>query len=193
MIKEDKFQGVRAGWKRLSTTYPFSTKWMRLRQDRINRNGEEITFTYVDGPGAVLVVPVTTEGEVVLIRQYRYTVDDVVVEVPAGGLHDAEDLTPKDVALKELREEIGAECASIEEVGWFYAAVGSSNHIFYVFLALGIELKGEQHLELTEEIEILPVPAAEALRIARSGEMHDGDSALALLLCEDRLKAEGYL
>jgi len=191
--KEDKPLGSLEGWKRLSTTYPFSTKWLRLRQDHIDRNGEEIVFTYVDGPGAVLVVPVTAEGEIVLIRQYRYAVDDMLVEVPAGGLHDAEDRTPEHVAIKELREEIGAECDVIEQVGWFYAAVGSSNHIYYVFLALGVELKGEQQLEVTEQIEILPVPAAEALGMARSGEIRDGDSALALLLCESRLKEEGYI
>src|SRR5690349_19755985 len=107
------------GWKRLSTSYPFATKWLHLRQDRVERNGEEITFTYAESPGAVVVVPVTSGGEVVLIKQYRYTVDDILVELPAGGMHDAEDRTPEAVALNELREEIGAEADRIEEIGWF--------------------------------------------------------------------------
>jgi ADP-ribose pyrophosphatase len=159
----------------------------------VDRDGEELVFTYVDGPGAVLVVPVTREGEIVLIRQYRYTVDEFLIEVPAGGLHDAEDRTPEAVALKELHEEIGGTCEKIEEISWFYATLGSSRHIFYVFLAQGVELSGVQELEATEQIDILPMPAAEAIELARSGQMRDGDSALALLLCEKRLKEEGYL
>jgi len=193
MSKEDKPLGARVGWKLLDTTYPFATKWLRLRQDRIDKDGHELAFAYVDGPGAVIVVPVTPEGEIVLIRQYRYTVDEILIELPAGGLHDTENKTPQEVAVKELREEIGASYGSIEQIGWFYSMVGSSRNIFYVFLAHGVRLDSEQELEFTEQIEILPVPAADAVEMARSGQIKDGDSALALLLCEKRLKEEGYL
>jgi ADP-ribose pyrophosphatase len=193
LSNEEKPLGAQMGWQRVDTTYPFVTRWLRLRQDRIDRSGLELNFTYVDGPGAVMIVPVTPSGEIVLIKQYRYTVDEMLVEIPAGGLHDSEDRSPEHMARKELREEIGATCARIEQIGWYYAAVGSSNHVFYVFLAFGVELGGEQELELTEQIETWPVPAAEAIRMARTGELRDGDSALALLLCESRLREEGYL
>lgn len=193
MNKEDKPLGEVVGWKRLGTTYPFATKWLRLRQDRVDKDGAELAFAYVDGPGAVVIVPVTPEREIVLIRQYRYTVDEILVELPAGGLHDTENKSPQEVAVKELREEVGASCEKVEQVNWFYSMVGSSRNIFYVFLAQGVRLDSEQELEFTEQIEILPVPAAEAIEMARSGEIKDGDSALALLLCERRLKEEGYL
>ena len=190
----DKPEGARAGWHLLSTTYPFVTEWLRLRQDRVLLKGKgEIDFTYHDHPGAVLVVPVTWDDQVVLIRQYRYTVDEWTVGVPAGGLHDAQGMALEEVALKELREEIGATCQQLRYVGYFYLCVGQSNQRCHVFLATGVELNDQQALEDTENIELMPTPLAEALRMARTGQIKDGDSALSLLMCFDLLKADGYI
>ncbi len=191
----DKPVGASAGWYLLETTYPFSTRWLRLRQDRVRLDGSEgeITFTYVDNEPAVIVVPVTAEGEVVLIRQYRYTVDEWCLEVPAGGTHDAEGVSLEEVARKELCEELGATCAGLDFVGMFYPNNGSSAQAFHVFFASGTQLGERQTLEDTEAIEIHPVPAGEALRLARGGQIKDGASALALLLCEDLLRERGYL
>ncbi len=194
MNKGDKPQGEKAGWRLLDTTYPFATKWLKLRQDRVQLKDKcEITFTYVDNPGAVVIVPVTGDEKVVLIRQYRYTVDEWCLEVPAGGIHDAEDASLEQVARKELLEEVGGTCSELSYVTFFYASNGNSAQPFHVFLALGVELQKSQALEETELIEIRPMPLADALDLARSGKMRDGASALAILLCENRLREQGYL
>jgi 8-oxo-dGTP pyrophosphatase MutT (NUDIX family) len=104
--------------------------------------------------------------------------------VPAGGL--SPDLTPEEVARRELLEEVGAEAAEIRFVGRFYTSNGISNEIAYVYLATGVEL-GEAHREPAELMEIRLVPVGEALRMARVGEVTDGPSALALLWCEPLL------
>jgi ADP-ribose pyrophosphatase len=194
MSEVGKPEAARHGWHLLGTTYPFATKWLKLRQDRVklDRDGE-IEFTYVDSPGAVGIVPVTRNGEIVLIRQYRYTVDEVCFEVPAGGLHDTEDASMEQVAREELRQETGATCKDLEYIGSFYTAVGQSSQAYHVFLALDVDITEEQRLEPTEHIDINPTPAKEALRMARAGEIKDGTSALSILLCENALRERGYI
>jgi ADP-ribose pyrophosphatase len=101
--------------------------------------------------------------------------------VPAGGL--SPDLTPEDVAWRELLEEVGGTAADLHYVGQFYTSNGISSEIAYVYLATGVKL-GKPHREPTELMEIHLVPIGEALHMAREGEISDEPSALALLWCE---------
>ena len=172
-------------WETLDSRYLWKSGWYNLRQDRLRTPaGHEFTYTIVDHPGAVWVVPVTTDGQVVLIWQYRYPVDDWCYEVPAGGL--SPDLTPEEVAQRELLEEVGGRAADLRYVGRFYTSNGISNEVAYVYLATDVEL-GEALREPTELMELWLVPVKEALRMAREGEITDGPSALALLWCETLL------
>jgi ADP-ribose pyrophosphatase len=168
-------------WETLSTRFLWQSRWYNLRQDRLRApDGHEFTYTLVDHPGAVWVVPVTSDGKLVLIWQYRYTVDDWCLEIPAGGLSPG--LTPEEVARRELLEEVGGTAADLCYVGQFFTSNGISNEVAYVYLATGVEL-GEAQREPTELMEIRLVPVEEALRMACEGEISDGPSALALLWC----------
>ena len=175
-------------WETLDSRYLWQSQWYNLRQDRLRTSsGHEFTYTLVDHPGAVWVVPVTTDGLVALVWQYRHTVADWCYEVPAGGL--SPDLTPEEVARRELLEEVGGEASDLRYVGQFYTSSGISNEVAYVYLATGVEL-GETHREPTELMEVRLVPVEEALRMAREGEVTDGPSALALLWCEQLLQPQ---
>lgn len=189
MTQNDKPKAAELGWRLRATNYVYQSDRFDLRQDDLSLpDGEFITFTYVEHPGFVTIVPVTDEGEVVLIRSYRYTVDDWVWELPAGGLGNKPDLLPEAVALEELKEETGHVVkGTLRLVATYYCAVGNARMRGHVFLATGVHREGEQHLEHTEVIQLRLVPIAEALRMARAGEMEDGASALALLLCEPHL------
>lgn len=158
----------------------------RLDHVRLPSGAELTNFAYLDHPGAALVVPVTPDGNILLIRQYRHNLRQTLWEVPAGSL---EDETPEENARKELREEIGGQAESLEFVARFFSSPGRSNAEMFVFLARGVTL-GERHLEETEQIAVVPVPVAEALHMARSGLITSGPSALALLLCEPLLTGE---
>jgi ADP-ribose pyrophosphatase len=174
-----------SAWEVLDSRYLWESSWYSLRQDRLRTAaGHEFTYTIVDHPGAVWVVPVTTDGRIALIWQYRYTVDDWCYEVPAGGLSTG--LTPEEVAQRELLEEVGGRAADLRYVGQFYTSNGISTELAYVYLATGVEL-GDAHREPTELMEMRLVPVEEALRMARSGQITDGPSALALLWCEAQL------
>lgn len=171
-----------AVWDTLDSKYLWQSQWYNLRQDRLRTpEGSEFTYTLVDHPGAVWIVPVTTDGQIALVWQYRHTVDEWCFEVPAGGLSPG--LTPEEIAQRELLEEVGGEAAELRLMGQFYTSNGISNEVAYVYLATDVEL-GETHREPTELMELCLVPVEDALRMAREGEISDGPSALALLWCE---------
>ncbi len=170
-------------WETLTTICLWRSQWYNLRQDRIRLpTGEEITYTYQDHPGAVFVVPFTSDGRVVLIRQYRHPIREWLWEVPAGAVEAPE--TPVEAAWRELAEEIGGTANEMQLVGDFFAASSVSNLRIYVFLAADVVLDVPTNREATELIEIALFPVEEALAMARSGVIRDGQSALALLWCE---------
>jgi 8-oxo-dGTP pyrophosphatase MutT (NUDIX family) len=170
----------------LSSRYLWQSRWYNLRQDELQAtNGHQFTYTLVESPGAVWIVPVTRDGQVVLINQYRYTVDAWCFEVPAGNIEPGTD--PASAAARELHEEIGGTAGTLVAVTDFFTMNGIGNEVAQVFLARDVTL-GEPDREPTENIRLHPVPVATALHMARTGAIKDGPSALALLLCEPLLQ-----
>ena len=172
-------------WQTVSVERLLVNPWYSIRRDTVRTHtGDEIQYTYVDHPGAVFVVPVTVDGDVLLIRQYRYAVRAWCWEMPAGGIEAAED--GEAAAARELAEELGGVRAHIRPVAAFYTSNGISNERSQVYLATGVEV-GHSTPEPTELLRVVAVPQTEALRMAHAGEITDGQSALALLLCEPYL------
>lgn len=178
-------EAERLGWRRRATRYLFRSPWYDLRQDDLTLpDGRELRYTFVEHPGFVSVVPVLPDGRVLLVRSYRYTVDAWSWEVPAGGLAGRAVL---DAARAELREETGFRAERLQEIGRYWSAIGTTDGDGHVVLARDVRPGGAPDLEPTEIIEPRPVPASEALAMARDGRMRDGHSALALLACEPHL------
>jgi ADP-ribose pyrophosphatase len=172
-------------YQTLSRHYLWQSRWYSVRQDRLRAgDGKELTYMVIEKPEAVWIVPVTVDGRLVLIEQYRYAIDRWCLEVPAGNLEPGTDALT--MAARELREEIGGTAERILPVTDFYTMNGIGNEVARVFLALGVTL-GEPQREATEYITLCDVPVEEALRMARAGEIKDGPSALAILLCEAAL------
>jgi ADP-ribose diphosphatase len=188
----DKATGRKAGWKHLGTEVRFENEILRLREDEVElEGGKRIKYAYVERDEAVIVVPVTADGEMILLKQYRYAVDDWCLEVPAGGTHDTGDQSLEEVARKELREEVGATAGSLRYIDFFYSANAMSDEKCHVFLAHGVELSKEQKTEASETIEIQLVAIEKALEFARSGAMKTAPCALAILMCEPLLAQFG--
>lgn len=188
----DKPLGASLGWELLGTTRPYESRWHNLRRDEIRLpGGQEIVYTYQEHAGFVTVLPVTADGQVVMIRSYRYTVDDWCWELPAGGLGDKLGCSPEEVARQELREETGADCLEMRQIGWFYAMNGTSSARCTFFLATGVQLNGPPELEATELSEVHLMPLEQAVQMARDGRITDADSALVLLRCEPILRGQG--
>ncbi|HET6514501.1 MAG TPA: NUDIX hydrolase [Thermodesulfovibrionales bacterium] len=118
------------------------------------RNWE--TVERVNCDGVVAIVPITDQGEVLLIRQFRPAVKNYVVEFPAG-LNDRGE-RHEDAALRELREETGYEAAEIIFLAEGPLSSGSSSEVLTVFLARGLQFKGIEGRDETEDIEVLKIP-----------------------------------
>jgi ADP-ribose pyrophosphatase len=162
-----------------SSRIVFEGRVFRLVVDRVELpNGLVRDQEVVRHPGAAAIVPIDEQGDVTLVRQYRYAFDDWLLEVPAGTLRPAE--AAEDCARRELAEEAGLEAASLESLGSIVTAPGFTDERIHLYLARG--LRGvPQELDDDENLRVERLPFDEAVRRARSGEIEDAKSVCALL------------
>lgn len=194
MSEQNKPNAEALGWTITEANCPYQNKVLKVRADNIQfRDGRQIEYAYIERSPAVIIVPVTRDGQIVTLRQYRYPVDEWCIEVPAGGTQDTGDESLEDVALKELREEVGVVSAALTSVGFFYSTPSLTDERCHVFLAENVELTEKPRTEVSEEIMIDLVDANKAMELARTGKMKNSPCALALLLCEPTLRDRGYL
>jgi ADP-ribose pyrophosphatase len=128
-------------------------------------------------------VPVTPDGRIILIRQYRHPVREWCVEVPAGS----DDGDPLETAIRELREEIGGIAGRIVPVASYFPASAHLTHRGHVFVAFDVETGDVEH-ESTELMSAFAVPLDLAVDMARRGEIDDTQSALAILASEPLIR-----
>lgn len=174
-------------WGLLGQRTVLETPWRSLLVDRVRtHSGDELDWHYVSAPEPVVVVPVTADGDIVLIRQYRQPLRDWSLEVPAGtgtGTFD-------EVARMELREEIGAsQIGQLRYVGSWHPMTGHASTLAHVYLAFDVQ-PGQAQLERNELLTSYVVPAELAFDMARRGEITDGTCALAILVCEPEIRTQ---
>ena len=172
------------GWATTSRETVHSSPWYSILKDQITLpDGEKREYTYIDHPGSVFVVPMTDAQEIVLLRSYRYTIDQWCWEVPAGGLGDQGGKSPEEVARIELLEETGSEATGFTHLGGRFLGNGIAKHWGEFYIAHGVTPKCPTTTDQTEvisELKIVSVDTAQAMAI--DGTINDGDSALAILL-----------
>lgn len=144
-------------------------------------DGEVFRRTYVDSPGAVAVVAVTADDEIVLVDQYRATIDDYLVEIPAG-MRDKSGEPEIDTARRELEEETGYTAREWVSLGRMLSTPGVSSGWVELFLATGLEQVGSTP-EGPEEMamSVLLVPFDEAVRMCMESEITDSKSVIGVL------------
>ena len=147
-------------------------------------SGELITYSYAQRAPGVIIVPVTVDGKVALIRQYRFPVDEWCWEIPAGTTVDTGNMPLEEVVRKELEEEIGATAERVERVAQFLTAPAYCTELCHVFIAWGVRFSCRPKPERTEKTEVELVAAAEALQRAQNGRIQNG--ACALAVCQAR-------
>ncbi len=153
---------------------------VHLVRDNISLpNGAPATREVCLHNGAVCVVPVTDEGEIIMERQFRYPFDEVIWEIPAGKL-DSPDEDVLEAAKRELREETGYSAEKFKFLGNLYPSPAILSEKIAMYLATGLS-KGEQELDEDEFLDVVKVPFSEVVDMILRGEIPDAKTQTAVL------------
>ena len=152
---------------------------VNVRRDKARLIDGRITNReVVEHPGGVCVFALDNEGKVILVRQYRYPMQEVVLELPAGKLEKGED--PSDSGLRELGEETGLVPQTYLPMGVSFSSPGIMEEKIYYFFATDL-VQGPVHPDDGEFLEVVRVPYEELLEMARKGEIKDAKTLVAIL------------
>ncbi|HUS91079.1 MAG TPA: NUDIX hydrolase [Phycisphaerae bacterium] len=141
-------------------------------------DGRVVERDWIHYGGAAVILPILDDGSVVLIRNYRFAVDETLYELPAGMM-DPADASPEQCARRELAEETGYTAGRIELLGSFYSGPGTCDERMHAFVATGLSA-GEQDLEVYERIEAEIVAEAEVRAMVADGRIHDAKTIATL-------------
>lgn len=162
----------------------YKDRYVHLTEDKI-QVGEQTTFRAIyHRPPAVVVIPISSNGTFLLVKQHRWAADRFMLEFPAGKCEPGD--SPEETAVKELQEEIGYFPTSLESIGGFYASPGYSTEYLHCFLAESLrpsKLDGDED----EEIEIVEVTGAEFWEMVDDGRICDSKTIAAAQLLSRHL------
>lgn len=173
--------------RRLSTRRVYEGRVLALDVDEVEEPGEiRAVREVVRHRGSVAALAVHEDGRVVLVRQYRYPVNEEVWELPAGRLDPGE--TPAAGARRELEEEVGLRARELEPMSVFYTTPGFCDEIMHLFRATGLEAVAARP-EADERIEVLTCTLEKASEMIRRGEVREAKTLVALLKERERRAA----
>ncbi|MGF1522836.1 MAG: NUDIX hydrolase [Leptolyngbyaceae cyanobacterium] len=152
-------------------------------------NKAEGDWECIRHPGGALAVPFTSEGELVLVQQYRFAVQGRLLEFPAGTIEPAE--TPAETIQREIEEEIGYRANTWKSLGSFPLAPGYSDEFIYAFLATDLEaIAVPPAMDIDEDIEVIHMTPAKFEQAILHGEPIDAKSIASFLMAKPYLKQQ---
>ena len=158
----------------------FEGKILHVKLDTVRLpNGAEATREIIRHVGAVCVLPLTADGKVVVERQFRYPMNEVITEIPAGKL-DSPDEDPFEAIKRELREETGATADKWTCLGLFYPAAAYSDERIWMYLAEDLHF-GQQDLDKDEFLDVTLVPLEELVEQVMAGQIPDAKTQTAVM------------
>ena len=173
--------------KQISSEQFFEGRVLRMFKDVIELpNGRTSTREYARHMGAVGIVPITPDNQVICVKQYRYPIASVVLEIPAGKL-DYKGEIPEEAAKRELREETGATSGKLTYIGRYFSAPAIIDECVHLYLAEDLEF-GETDLDEDEFVEVVKYPLDELVDMVMSGEIKDSKTQIAVLKLDRLLK-----
>jgi 8-oxo-dGTP pyrophosphatase MutT (NUDIX family) len=175
-------------WKTLSSRLLFTDRWFRIRADRCETPGGKIVDPYYvyEFPTWVAAVPLTKDGKIILVRQYRHALGEVSVELP-GGCVDDTDKSFEHAIARELAEETGYHFDSYEYLGKISANPSTNNNFLHMYLARDGVKMGEQQLDENEEIEVVILTVDEVKQLIKENRILQAMHVTCLLYAFDKM------
>jgi len=173
-------------WKTLLFEEIFSTPWMSIHHKQFELpGGKKGNYFYMHTRGSAMTIPVAEDGKILLVKQYRYLMDEASLEIPCGGIKDGQ--SEEDAARAELIEETGYDCKKLKRVGGFVPYNGLSDEYCTVFIAWNLS-KVEANPDETEQIEVVPLSPEEIDRLIQKNRILDGMSIAGWTLARNHIK-----
>ena len=158
---------------------------IKLDQIEYKKTGNKGRREVVLHPGGGVVVPVTSEGKIIFVKQYRYPFDSIIIELPAGKLDKGED--PLICATRELTEETGYTSSNIKKLGKIFTSPGFCNEILHIYLAENLTPGNHAREEGEEGMEIIELSVSEAEEKIRTGEIVDAKTIAGIYMYKSQL------
>lgn len=175
-------------WTIVKSKLVFDTKWVKIRQDEVKLpNGQIIDdFFVIVRPDIALIFPITSNQEIVFVRQYRHATGQILLELPAGSFNPELE-NPEVAARRELEEETGYVAESMFKLATLYDNPIKDTNKIHLFIAENVRFSGKQNLDITEDIEIELIPVAKVKDKISSGEIAVSGTIAAIFLAIDFL------
>ena len=159
-------------WRRVRSEPLGDFRIFTIRRDRIvsPRTQEELDFYVLDGADWVNVIPLTEDGNVLLVRQYRHGTEETTIEIPGGGV-DPRDDSPLAAARRELLEETGYAAPEWRDLGFVHPNPAIQSNRCWTFLAQGCRPVAAPQLDAGEDIEVFEAAPDEVRAMLRDGRI----------------------
>ena len=166
--------------KPLASKCLFDGKILHVYKDDIELpNGKPGFREVIRHVGGACIIPITDEGEVICVRQYRYPYARMLIEIPAGKL-DSKAEDHRAAALRELREETGCSCKKLTYMGQMYGSPAILDEVIYMYMAEGLEA-GELDLDEDEFVEVIRIPLDEMYQMVLDNKILDAKTQIAVM------------
>ncbi len=175
-------------WTRLSTSIAYSSSEFDVRQDVVTDSRTELCVSYLDAADAVTVVAFTQDDNILVVDEWRHSVNRIDRGLPSGQL-EPDETDPAEAARRELREETGYKAGELEAIGTFEPLNSLVDAVIHYFIATDCRATGDRNPDADERIRVLTKSMDELRTMIETGELTDMKTAFGILYVSSSLES----